>query len=171
MFMLSELNRKNEFVCPLKDLRQNYGEIVLLNTCLEAVQSLNLTSAELEDLKVGNFRPQMMLTLLTYAYASQIYSSENLEWATLHDDTIRYICARTNPSIKSIRQFRKLNRPHLERCLSFVIEKIWRATFCPVESDYAFYSWFESRLQYLAQSDARERIEFAVMTDTVAFEW
>jgi hypothetical protein len=153
------------------DLRQFLSDRELLNLCLEAVQALNLTGAELDRLKRGEFRPQMMLTLLTFAYATRVYGSEEIESTLRENASFRYICARKYPDARTIRQFRRFSRAHLEASLAQVFENAWRRAFRPVDTDFTFFHWFDGRLDLLARQAARERLELAVISDTAAFEW
>lgn len=169
--MISTVNLNTEPAFAAKDLRHYVSESELLQFCLEAVQALNLSPEEVKRTTVDDFRPQMLLTLLTFAYACRSYGSEDIEWSTHHDRTMRYICARTFPQARTLRQFRRQYRPLIERCLQDVLERAWRTAFCPVKTDYAFHSWLESRLHAVAALAARQRLQFAVMSDTVAFDW
>src|SRR5262245_17255696 len=90
------------------DLRSFLGPQALLKLCLDAVQHVTpalLLEARRHEVPSGT-RPEMLLTLLTYCYASGICDSRDVEVATRLDQTIRYICAGVRPDWASIRRFR-----------------------------------------------------------------
>ncbi len=155
----------------MPDLTRFLSERELLELCLESVSALHLTTGEMERLKMGEFRPQMLLTLLAFAYTKRRYASEDIEWAAVHDRTIRYICAHTQPDYKTIRHFRKLHRALIEQCLRYVFEHGWRRAFGPVKTDFTFYQWWDSCLERQARAVAGERLELAIIADTAAAEW
>ena len=103
------------------DLRQRVGVNNLLRWALEAPQTVDDVAAESLKARFGDFRPQMMLTLLSFAYASSCYGSDDIERAIESDRTFRYICARIYPDAKAIRRFRRLFRPALDQCLAYVL--------------------------------------------------
>jgi hypothetical protein len=156
---------------PRCDLRQFLSERELLNLCLEAVQSLNLTSTELSRWKPGDLRPQMLMTLLTYAYATRVYGSEEIEMSLRHNPTCRYLCARRYPDARTLRRFRHLNRARLEASLAFVFENAWPMACGKDATDFEYYHWPNGRWSSLAQEAARERLQLAIITDTAFAEW
>src|SRR5688500_11192746 len=105
------------------DLRQRLGTNKLLRWALEAPQAVAGAAAETLHARFGDFRPQMMLTLLSFAYASSCYGSEDIERAIESDRTFRYICARVYPDSKAIRRFRRLFRAALDQSLAYVLRQ------------------------------------------------
>src|SRR5437868_6495730 len=104
-------------------LSATLGDQGLLHVVLEAVQTVDWSLARPPAEQDGRFRPQMMLTLLAFCYASGLYGSRDIEWATRIDRTIRYICAHQFPDWLAIRRFRRQNRHLLKQCLTLILER------------------------------------------------
>jgi hypothetical protein len=143
------------------DLRQRVGTTNLLRWALEAPQMVEGGGSDLLQIRFGDFRPQMMLTLLSFSYAACYYGSEDVERAIETDRTVRYICARIYPDAKAIRRFRRLFRPALDQCLSYVLRQ---AAFELNDSE------FSEELERQVQSATVEKIELAVVMDRFANE-
>jgi transposase-like protein DUF772 len=143
------------------DLRQRVGANNLLRWALEAPQIVEGPAAETLKARFGDFRPQMMLTLLSFAYASGCYGSEDIEGAIESDRNFRYICARIYPDAKALRRFRRLFRPALDQCLAYVLRG------AAVEMTGAVLS---AELEQQVLSATTEKIELAVVMDRCATE-
>ena len=143
------------------DLRQRVGAQNLLRWALEAPQTVEGPAAETLKARFGDFRPQMMLTLLSFAYASSCYGSEDIEAAIERDRTFRYICARIYPDAKAIRRFRRSFRPALDQCLAYVLRG------AAVEMIGAALN---AELEQQVLSATTEKIELAVVMDRCATE-
>ena len=152
------------------DFSRVAGQRELLTLVLDAVQAADARALALEANPPG-FRPQMMLTLLTYAYASSIYGSRDLELAMQTDRTIRYICARTFPDWQSIRRFRRRHRELVERCLTQVMAQARTLRLEETESEYPWLGTpgpaakAEKELMGKAAAAARERLDTAALMD------
>ena len=144
------------------DLRQRFGSNKLLFWALEAPQNVEGSAAEMLKARFGDFRPQMMLTLLSFSYASSCYGSEDIERAIESDRTVRYICARIFPDAKAIRRFRRLFRPALDQCLAYVLRQ------AAIELSDSTSLGAEVEQQVL--SATTEKIELAVVMDRCAAE-
>src|SRR5438132_181668 len=92
------------------DLRKVADEATLLRITLEAVTEQQAFA----DRRSTSDNLPMLLTLTSYAYASGIYSSQEIEQGVLHDPTLRYICAHHFPSWHYIRRFRRNHRRSVE---------------------------------------------------------
>jgi transposase len=152
------------------DLSRIVGEQALLKLALDSIQTLELGELQTAALRMPGFRPQMMLTLLTYCYSSSLYGSKDIEWALENDRTLRYICGRTRPDWQSLRRFRRQNRILLFQCLVYVMKQTWALKFDQGEADYVGYEWFESNLLEKLNQGAKERIEVAALMDGVESE-
>lgn len=141
------------------------GERGLLMLVLDATQSLDLQTLPKLETVSPILRPQMMLTLVTYAYASSLYESRDIESAIPTDATIRYICAGSRPDQFAIRNFRRRNREAIRQCLVYVLKQCWARKFDRGEADYAGYEWFETQLNDQLTAAANERIDAAIMFD------
>jgi hypothetical protein len=144
------------------DLRQRVGSGNLLRWALEAPQTIEGSTAEMLKARFGDFRPQMMLTLLSFSYASSCYSSEDIERAIESDRTTRYICARIYPDAKAIRRFRRLFRSALDQCLAYVL----RQSALEMSGTVSLSAELEDQVF----SATTEKIELAVILDRCATE-
>jgi transposase len=151
--------------CLPEDLSRFLGARGLLRLALDAVQAIDSAGFAPEDRCRPAYRPQMLLMLLTYCYASRIYGSRDVEWATRYDKTVRYICARTFPDWNALRRFRRRNRALLEQTLAYVFKQSWALKFDDGETDYVGYDWFESELNREVRKAAINRIEVATLMD------
>ena len=106
------------------DLSRIVGEQALLTLSLDSIQTLEPVDLQNAARRLSDFRPQMMLTLLTYCYSSSVYGSKDIEWAIENDRMVRYICGRTRPDWQSLRRFRRQNRELLFQCLLYVMTLI-----------------------------------------------
>lgn len=111
-------------------------------------------------------RPQVLLTLLTYAYATGTLPSEQIERETEKDSTFRYLCARTYPTESILRQFRRQNRELIRQCLSKVFEAAWQQRFGMSQDTEITRMW----LPALLNLEAEKRILFAVQLDSMAMD-
>jgi transposase len=75
------------------------------------------------------FRPQMLLTLITFAYALGVYASEEIAELCYSDPTFRDICAKDPPSAKSILVFRRENRGLLKWILVELFKQALKERF------------------------------------------
>lgn len=147
------------------DLTSFAGERGLVMLVLNAAQSQEVQSLPKLETPNPALRPQMMLTLLTYAYASSLYGSRDIESLLSSDPTIRYICAGSRPDQFAIRNFRRRNREAIRQCLVYVLKQCWAWKFDRAEADYAGYEWFETKLNEQLNGAANERIDTAIMFD------
>ena len=151
-----------------KDLTECVGKSTLLKLALDAVQTLDWSSTERNQR--SEIRPQMMLTLLSYCYASGIHGSQDVAWAMQNDPTVRYICARTYPDWLSIRRFRRYNRQPLQQCLAYILKQTWALRFDEAETNYLGYTWFESELNQQIDAAVQMLMELAMLMDGVESE-
>ena len=112
--MLTSVNPEAQ----IHDLRELIGERRLIELVLVEVQALGDALAASGPGVTLMPSSRLLLTLLTYCCAAGIYSSEDIEWACRNDSGAHYICARTAIDQETIRQFRRLHRSWIERCLS-----------------------------------------------------
>lgn len=147
------------------DLSQTLGERQLLKMVLEAVQAVDPGRFSSKELRSAAFRPQMMLTLLSYCYTASIYGSDDIEWAISHDKTVRYICARTYPDWQAIKRFRRRHREMLQETIAGVLKQAWACKFDEGEVAYNGYEWFESELMDQVSAAAAERLDLAALMD------
>src|SRR6185436_4960964 len=83
------------------------------------LESLDWSNPELVKYLKANpgYRPKMMLTLLTYAYATKVYDSESIVRHCDSDKIYRAICENDPPRPNAVSRFRRENRSLLKWCL------------------------------------------------------
>ena len=166
MMMTNTENGKERRIGALtSDLSRTLGGQRLLKMVLEAVQAVDPRRFSSKEVRTAEFRPQMMLTLLTYCYTTSLYGSYDIEWAISQDKTIRYICARTYPDWQTIKRFRRQHREMLQETIAAVLKQAWALKFDEGELDYNGYEWFESELLDQVSAAAAERLDLAVLMD------
>ena len=114
------------------------------------------------------FRPQMMLTLLSYCYAAGICGSQDIEWAAQSDKTVRYICAGKEPDWLTIRRFRRRNAELLRQCLAYILKHAWASRANCGSSSEPIIDWSESNFDHQIDCSVRNRIDAAIFLDAVA---
>jgi len=92
-----------------------------------AVASLVLDAAQTVDWPESDFelaastgyafRPLVMLTVMTYCYATGVYRSKDIESRIRQDEVLQTICRGTFPSCCEIQQFRRRNRNLIRQSL------------------------------------------------------
>jgi len=94
------------------DLRQWIPENHLAHYIVDAVDSLPLTHLAVNERGTGDaqYPPRMMLSLLTYCYATGTFSSRAIEQATYTDVAVRFITGDTHPDHDTICAFRCQNK-------------------------------------------------------------
>src|ERR1041385_2788330 len=91
------------------DLSFCIGKKTLVKFILDAIKALGVSDlgrGAVESPAPG-FEPAMMMTLLTYCYATGVFGAVDIELATQHDRMIHYLCARAYPDCCVIRSFRR----------------------------------------------------------------
>lgn len=63
------------------------------------------------------FQPKVLLAVITYCYAQEIYGSEAVEDLIRRDAEFRQLCRNEFPDARLIRAFRKHNREAVQSCL------------------------------------------------------
>ena len=144
------------------DLRQRVGTSRLLRWAIEAPQNVDADFAEQLKPSVGDFRPQMLLSLLSFCYSTGCYGSEDIEQAIRNDRSVRYICARTYPEAKVIRRFRRNYRGLLDQCLAYVLRR------AAIHMSGGEDDRLAPELDQQVISATREKVELAVILDRSA---
>jgi hypothetical protein len=76
-----------------------------------------------------HFRPRALLALLTFAYATGWFESEEIFVGCLRDATLRSLCAEPPPTSLGLARFRRENRRLLEWALARLLTRAVRARF------------------------------------------
>lgn len=92
---------------------------------LEDVAKLNWTNPELLELlrKYPDFEPKALLNTMTFAYATGIFSGEEIARHCSEDPVFRGVRPKLPPIAGELRQFRKENRGLLKWSLTNVITR------------------------------------------------
>jgi hypothetical protein len=146
------------------DLGRAIGRPVLVKLCLDAVQAADPVLLA-EARRVQGLRPEMLVTLLTYCYATGLYDSRDVIAAIRTDPTIRYISAGARPDWQTLRRFRRNNRNLLRAALVYVFTQTWAFHFEIGEADYVDYDWYESNLVRQLTLTAADRLDVAALMD------
>jgi hypothetical protein len=152
------------------DLRQHLGERALSEWALAAMQTVEAQLPSWCGTLEGGASPQMLLTLLTYCYASGTYGSEDIEWDCQNDPTARSICANTCPDQETIRSFRRANREWIEACLACVYGRARGVTSAQTSREPSPIPEFKARTSTDPVSVARRKLELAIMFDMAMCE-
>ena len=163
------------------DLRQWLGTAELVKLVLEAVQKVDWSFPPLMTLRQQErrFRPQILLTLLSYSYASGLYESEEIEAGVYSDATLRYLAAKSFPDRRTLRRFRRQQRELIKQCLIHVFKEAWRMKCgpdmdapCPWPCYEATVGkpWFTSSDMRQLYFAAEERLDRAVFLDGMAID-
>ena len=161
------------------DLSLYIGKKTLVKFILEAIEEMNLPSVNRENSEPVDtvLAPVMMLTLLTYCYATGVYNAMDIELGIASDQMIRYLCARNYPDIFEIGLFRRYNRARITQCLMAVLRRVWELRFCgedaePIRGVASIKSSVVRRIDVNISPDfnheAEKRITRAVRADSMA---
>ena len=103
----------------------------LLDWVEEDVEQFDWQNPELVDYLKRNsgYRPKGMLCLLTYAYATQILSADEIVNRCYSDTVFRLICENKAPTVAEVRRFRRENRSLLKGMLLPLFIRVVKAKF------------------------------------------
>ena len=152
------------------DLRHWVDECRLIMLALEAAQRVFSRTAAVGMPANVALNPQMMLTLLTYSYAAGMHASEDIEWASLRDLAMRYICAGSFPDCQAIRRFRRANRQMIEHGLVHVFTEARKLRFAGTGQWEVEDPGFAAQTYASILEVVRRKLQLAVMMDTAAAE-
>ena len=112
----------------------------------------------------------LLVTLLTYCYATGVYESRQIEFETKRDATLRYLCGNACPEWNTLRMFRRLHREAITKSLVNLFALAWKSRF-GVEAKPQGTLWESCRLQAIDfPAEAAERIERAIRCDSMALD-
>jgi transposase len=166
------------FILP-DDLSAYIGKKTLVKLILEAIEELNARTSWCDTVATESTgaQPVLMLTLLTYCYATGVYASTDIELSMEHDQMIRYLCAKNCLTLPMLREFRRYSRDRLQECLEAVLRRVWELRFrnmdaCPMaaapEPGDGFRRWLYAP-DFTAE--AEQRVIRAVRADSMAMDW
>ena len=138
----------------------------LLQLTLDAVQAVPETELRAAAPGLAPFRPQMVLTLLTWSYASGHYSSQDIVWAMNREGSMaRYLCAGTRPGWRVLRRFRREYRPWIEQCLAQVLKQAWLVQAKDHDWTFRLPGQLEQELSVQVTGETRARLDLAAIID------
>jgi len=147
-----------------------FSERQLLSIVLDAVQTVEIPPANAVAGDGRGLRPKMMLTLLTYCYAANRMSSEEVVRSLNENHTVRYICAHHFPKWNEIRLFRRHHRDDLRRCLIQVYQQSWAARLDDGQAIFESCEWFENVLRAEVECLVDRKLEQAILLDWANLE-
>jgi transposase len=168
----------NERALP-DDLSSYLGKKTLVKFILEALEDFDASTIadEHHARESAAFQPAMMLTLLTYCYVTGTYGSADVQLDMQHDRMVRYLCARNYPDNCAIRSFRRYHHDEIVRCLSIVLQRVWKLRFCGEDAKpmaglsipAAFtVAWVDTKSVPDFEREAERRITVAIRADSMA---
>jgi|SRR2546426_3800053 len=163
------------------DLSLYLGKKTLVKLILEAIQVWNREPLDYRGFASAGktFQQPMLLTLLTYCYATGVYASTEIELNIERDPMTRYLCARTYPNIDVIRGFRRFNVLQIKQCLTAVLNRAWQLRFSgedeepTCDTSYAALSmsrWSGRSPAPDFNREADDRVAKAVRADSMALD-
>src|SRR5262245_37658261 len=120
------------------DLSQWVDKNTLLQWVIEEIEALDWTNTELVAYlhTHPDYRPKILLTLLSYAYATGSCESSEVAEGCYQDTILRKICLGEAPTPTAIARFRRENRGLLKWSLAQVFKRAVKTKF---ELDDAFF--------------------------------
>lgn len=96
----------------------------LVHFVVDAVSLMDLSMARVNRRGTGamQYPPSMMLALLTYSYATGVFSSRQIERSTHDSVAVRFLCAGTHPDHDTICAFRRNNIALVESVFRQLLE-------------------------------------------------
>lgn len=170
---------RDGFILP-EDLSVYMGKKTLVKLILEAIEDLNARTSGRDSFTRGTpeRQPALMLTLLTYCYATGVYASADIELNMEYDPMTRYLCAKSYLGLPALREFRRYNRDRIKECLAIVLRRVWELRFCD-QNDCPLAAaggpvipgWPGWRPAPDFVVEAEQRIFRAVQADSMALDW
>jgi Transposase domain (DUF772) len=113
------------------DLSQWFDKTVLLDWVKKEVEALDWANPKLLEVlnQHPNFRPKMMLVLLTWCYATGVFESSEIYHLCHSDPALRALCGDNPPAERSVGHFRRDNRGLIKWALAQVFKKALRTKF------------------------------------------
>jgi transposase len=116
------VDRETPMLLP-PDLREWVAGDDLVHFIIDAVETCDLRLAKVNQRGSGDrqYPPAMMLGLLIYCYAHRLFSSRQIEQATYHHVSVRFLCGNLHPDHDTVATFRRENGALLEECFLAVL--------------------------------------------------
>lgn len=163
------------------DLSLYIGKKTIVKLVLESAEGIDVGgswpgTATAEKVVI---QPAMMITLLTYCYATGVYGSMDIELNTRRDQMTRYLCAKIYPDVDVLRSFRRDWRLKIKQCLAVVLRRVWELRFCGDDAEpigglsyvgSSLSRWTGMKAAPNFPSEAEERIAWAIRADSMALD-
>jgi transposase len=146
------------------DLSSWYSKEQLLRTVLNSVQGTPLRNFKEFSLFQG-YQPRMLLSLITYCYATGVLGSQDIEKEIGRNPTVRYLCARTSPDWNTIREFRRCEKDAVIAALVQVFAMVSKLD-CPDSRTVPH----DSHELELIVAESQKRLNRAIFLDSVAMD-
>jgi hypothetical protein len=157
------------------DLTEWVGSIALVRLALQAVDQAGLRGPQpVFPTASSRCRPNMLLTLLTYAYAKGLTGSRDIELAIPGNQALKYIAAGDRPDWNTLRLFRRRNVALIRACLAEILRQAWEQRYPGAPKAVTDRSYTADALdRWLAPTtpdfyqEAVKRVSLAIQTDTL----
>jgi transposase-like protein DUF772 len=128
---LSTLQSQDHRLTLPLDLGAWIDKAILREWIEEEIGTLNWSNPELVAYLAANpaYKPRRMLGMLTYAYATGLFGSEEIVRNCYEDEHLRSFCQQESPTAISIKRFRRENRGLLKWCLQQLFKRAFRNRF------------------------------------------
>jgi len=161
------------------DLSPYLGKKTLVKFILEALEEVDASTLvdKHRTNETAALQPAMVLTLLTYCYVTGTYGSADIQLDMQHDQMVRYLCARNYPDLCAIRSFRRYHHNEIVRCLSVVLQRVWKLRFCGEDAEpmaglsipaASTAVWIDTKSVPDFEQEAERRITVAIRADSMA---
>jgi hypothetical protein len=149
---------KTSQICPT-DMAERLGAVNLLRLTLEAAPHARVQQGWFRSHRSApEFSTQMLLSLLSYAYARGVFASQDIEDACHREGDFRYLCAGQPVDVFTLRRFRRFYWNALE----IVLSRLLRAGI--VQSD------LDSAARFDIDNEAERRMACAVAMDSMSLD-
>jgi hypothetical protein len=153
----------------------NKGTLVSL--ILDAAQRLDWPERDLRLAARSGyaFRRPVLLSVVTYCYASGIYNSKDIALRVSRDEILGFLCAGTFPTWQDIRDFSRHNRDLIRQALlqAHKLAREYRlrtGTIAPPKNPGAEWSGDQTRVDFELQlaEGAETRVDPLAYSDSLA---
>jgi len=131
MMTENELTKQEEqFRLPM-DMQEWFSSCTLMEWIEEEVDKLDWNNPEVVGYlnQHPEYHPKAMLCVLSYAYATQVFGSEEIVRKCYADTVLRLLCEGQAPEAEQLMRFRRENRGLLKGILAYVFLRAVREKF------------------------------------------
>ena len=165
----------------LADVSEWTGRGPLVSLILDVTSAVEWPKAAVPVAGLGQTgpRPQMLLTLLTYCYATGCLGSDDIERGAARNPTLRYLCTGAQPSSEQVRRFRRGHRTLIMWCLGKALLsawqfRLWLGLANDAGTDLPEWlgpdTWSDAAAAVFFARVAEQRLDHAALLDTMALD-